>query len=285
VIRVAAVGDVHIGGEGPGRLAAHLESIGDHADLLLLAGDLTRCGEPGEARALAAALAGLDIPVVAVLGNHDHHADQADAITDILGGAGVCMLEGTSVELDVGGTTVGVAGTKGFGGGFTGAHGSEFGEPEMKAFARHTREVAERLGEALAQLGSQVRIALTHYSPVRDTLRGEPQELYPFLGSYLLAEAIDANAVDVAFHGHAHRGKERGLTDGGVAVRNVAEPVLGAPYRVYGLGPRDRYAEGIGGTGGSSDDDTQPDDTGATGTLSDHDLRDLVPGIRARRHG
>jgi Icc-related predicted phosphoesterase len=295
VIRVAAVGDVHIGGEGAGRLAEHFASVDDHADLLLLAGDLTRCGEPSEARSLAAVLDGLHVPVVAVLGNHDHHAGQAEAVSGALSDVGVHVLEGTSVELDVDGTTVGVAGTKGFGGGFTGASGSEFGEAAMKAFARHSREVADGLGAALDELSADVRLALTHYSPVRDTLRGEPSELYPFLGSYLLAEVIDAAAVDAAFHGHAHRGQERGVTDGGVAVRNVAEPVIGAPFRVYGIGIRSTglHEEGramtdpeprtvdqdhhddhddhepIGGTGGSSDDDEQPDDTGATGTLGD----------------
>jgi Icc-related predicted phosphoesterase len=237
VIRVAAVGDVHVGGEGAGRVAEDLRAVRDHADLLLLAGDLTRCGEPSEAAALADVLAGLAVPVVAVLGNHDHHADRAAAVTATLEDAGVCVLEGAAVELELGGATVGVAGTKGFGGGFAGASGSEFGEPEMKAFARHAREVAERFGEALTGLRTEVRIALTHYAPVRDTLRGEPPELFPFLGSYLLAEVIDAAGVDVAFHGHAHHGRERGLTDGGVAVRNVAEPVLGAPYRVYGITP------------------------------------------------
>jgi Icc-related predicted phosphoesterase len=236
VIRVAAVGDVHIGAEGAGRLAEHLGAIGEHADLLLLAGDLTRCGEPSEARSLADALLEASVPVVAVLGNHDHHAGRAGEVTSALERRGVCVLEGSAVELVVKGTTVGIAGTKGFGGGFAGASGSEFGEDEMKAFARHGREVADGLGEALGGLDTDVRIALTHYSPVRDTLRGEPPEIYPFLGSYLLAEVIDAGGVAVAIHGHAHRGREHGTTDGGVPVRNVAEPVIGVPYRVYGVG-------------------------------------------------
>jgi Icc-related predicted phosphoesterase len=236
VIRVAAVGDIHTGPEGAGRLAEHLETLADHADLLLLAGDLTRCGEPSEARALAEVLPAASVPVVAVLGNHDHHGGRAGEVVAALERRGVCVLEGTAVELDVHGERIGIAGTKGFGGGFAGASGTEFGEDEMKAFARHGREVAAGLGEALAGLGTAVRIALTHYSPVRDTLRGEPPEIYPFLGSYLLAEVIDGAGVTVAIHGHAHRGREHGTTDGGVPVRNVAEPVIGVPYRVYGVG-------------------------------------------------
>lgn len=235
MIRVAAVGDVHIGGDGAGRLEEAFGEVGDAADVLLLAGDLTRCGEPAEARMLADLLGDVSVPVVAVLGNHDHHADQAPAVVSALEKRGVCVLEGGAVTLDVAGTSVGIAGTKGFGGGFTGSSGSEFGEVEMKAFVRHSRRVAEGLGLALEGLTSDVRIALTHYSPVRDTLRGESPEIYPFLGTYLLAEAIDQAGAALAVHGHAHRGREHGTTDGGVPVRNVAEPVLMAPYRVYGL--------------------------------------------------
>ena len=140
--------------------------------------------------------------------------------------------------VDVDGVSVGIAGTKGFGGGFPGASGSEFGEPEMKAFMRHARASPAACSDALGVLATDVRIALLHYSPVEETLRGERLEIYPFLGCWLLAEAIDEAGADVAFHGHAHRGTERGVTAGGVRVRNVAQPVLGHPYRVYGVEPK-----------------------------------------------
>jgi Icc-related predicted phosphoesterase len=130
-----------------------------------------------------------------------------------------------------------VAGGKGFGGGFAGKCGHAFGEREMKAFIHHTEEVAERLRTALLGLTADVRIALTHYSPSADTLRGEPPEIFPFLGSYLLAEAIDDSGADLAVHGHAHYGTESGTTSGGVRVRNVAQPVIQAAYRVYTLEP------------------------------------------------
>jgi Icc-related predicted phosphoesterase len=149
--------------------------------------------------------------------------------------AGVHVLEGSGVVLPVDGRRVGVAGAKGFGGGFPGKHASEFGEPEMKAFIRHTKEVSARLRDALVALDCDVRIALTHYSPVRDTLAGEPPEIHPFLGSYHLAEAIDAAPADLAVHGHAHLGSEKGLTPAGVRVRNVAHPVIKQAYAVYTL--------------------------------------------------
>ncbi|MFG2292396.1 metallophosphoesterase [Streptomyces sp. NPDC048603] len=239
MIRVAAVGDIHLGPDSAGRLRPAFDTLGGCADLLVLAGDLTRHGTPEEGRVVAHEVAGLPVPVVAVLGNHDYQSDQQEAVTRELRTAGVCVLEGEGVVLDLDGTRVGVAGTKGFGGGFAGRSASEFGEPEMKAFIRYTRARADSLGDALRSLsssGSTLRIALTHYAPVPDTLAGEPPEIYPFLGSYLLAEAMDEAGADLAVHGHAHLGTEHGRTAGGIPVRNVAMPVIGQAFAVYHLG-------------------------------------------------
>jgi Icc-related predicted phosphoesterase len=237
VIRVAAVGDVHLAADACGHLRPALAELPEVADVLLLAGDLTRHGTPAEAECVAAEFRDLGVPVVAVLGNHDYHSDQQEQITAVLTGAGLSVLEGDSTVLDVGGERLGVAGVKGFGLGFAGRSCSNFGEPECKAFARHGRDVAARLGTALDGLAGRCDrvVALTHYSPVADTLVGEPPEIYAFLGNYLLAEAIDAARVDLAVHGHAHAGTEKGVTAGGTRVRNVAQPVLRRAYAVYDL--------------------------------------------------
>jgi Icc-related predicted phosphoesterase len=233
VIRVAAAGDVHVGPDSAGIFREQLGSVHERADVLLLAGDLTKSGAVDEAAALADVLGDVDMQVVAVLGNHDHHSDREEDVARILRDAGVVILEGEGIVVETDGGTLGVAGVKGFGGGFTGASGSEFGEQEMKVFIRHTKERADALERALGELDTDVRIALMHYSPVRDTLQGEPPEIFPFLGSYLLAEAIDRAGADLAIHGHAHRGKEHGVTPGGVNVRNVAQTVIRQAYAVY----------------------------------------------------
>jgi Icc-related predicted phosphoesterase len=237
VIRVAAVGDVHMDAGVMGRFRPALEELGDCADVLLLAGDLTRRGTVAEMACVAEEFGNLPVPVVAVLGNHDYHSDQQDQLTRILEQAGITVLEGTGAVIECAGIRLGVAGAKGFGGGFAGRCAAGFGESEMKAFVRVTEASATRLDAALSTLDCDVRVALTHYAPVPDTLAGEPLEIYPFLGSYLLAEAIDGNDVGLAVHGHAHAGVERGTTPGGVPVRNVAHPVIRRVYQIYQVGP------------------------------------------------
>ena len=234
-VRVAAVGDVHVGLDS-GPVLGPPERLREDADVLLLAGDLTRIGTAAEAEVLARELAALDgLPVVAVLGNHDYESDAAEEVREIVEAAGATVLDGEGTTIGVDGVCIGIAGTPGFGGGFLGASGSEFGEPTMKAFVRRTREMADSLATALGALECNIRVALTHYAPVPETLQGERPEIFPFLGSYLLAEAIDRGDADVAIHGHAHRGSRRGRTPCGVPVRNVAQPVLGRPYTVLRL--------------------------------------------------
>ena len=240
MIRVAAFGDVHAGEDSVGRLRNGFAHVADRADVLLLAGDLTKCGTPEEARVLAGELEDVAVPKLAVLGNHDYHAGQEEKVTAVLEDGGIRVLEGDSAVVeagDGGGVRLGVAGIKGFGGGFAGACGSDFGEPEMKAFIRHTQSVASRLEGALDSLDGSVdfRVALMHYAPVEDTLLGERLEIYPFLGSYLLAEAVDRAGADLALHGHAHGGAEKGVTPAGVHLRNVAQPGIKTAYRVYCL--------------------------------------------------
>jgi Icc-related predicted phosphoesterase len=235
VIRVAAVGDLHASRDSAGTIRPQLRDVAQRADVLLVAGDLTKRGTPEEGTVLAGELRDLGVPVFAVLGNHDHHSGRADQVRRAVEAGGVIVLEGQATVVDVDGTRLGVAGAKGFGGGFAGKSATEFGEEEMKAFVRHTRSIADRLHGALASVDADLRVVLLHYSPVPDTLEGEPPEIFPFLGSYLLGEAIDSAGADLVLHGHAHRGVEKGCTPGGIPVRNVALHVLNRPYTVYTL--------------------------------------------------
>lgn len=241
MIRLAAVGDVHCGTEAGDQVRAQFASVPDHADALLLAGDLTRLGTPAEAEVFAEALRDLaGLPIAAVLGNHDFQNDRQDEVRAIVEGAGVDVLEGGSVVWEIDSVRVGVAGTKGFGGGFEGTHGTAFGEREMKAFVEPARTLASTLDACLDELDADFTILLLHYSPIRDTLAGEPREIFPFLGSYLFAEVADEHRVDLVLHGHAHRGVERGRTPGGIQVRNVAQAVIQQGYAVYTLDPAAR---------------------------------------------
>lgn len=242
MIRIAAIGDLHFGTDSAGAYRPHLESLRERADVLLLAGDLTRLGRGDEAVIVADELRDLPIPALAVLGNHDVHSGEESEVRGALEDAGVTVLEEEGVVVEVEGGRVGVAGTIGFGGGFPGGSASDFGEPEMKAFVARTARMAGGLERSLRELDADLRVALLHYAPVRDTLEGEPPEIHAFLGSCRLADAIDRGGADLALHGHAHRGTERGRTAGGVPVRNVAWPVIDQAYallefRAFGCRP------------------------------------------------
>ena len=55
---------------------------------------------------------------------------------------------------------------------------------------------------------------------------GEPEAIYPFLGSSRLAEPLNRRNVVAAFHGHAHVGSLEGKTPSGIPVFNVSKPLL-----------------------------------------------------------
>jgi len=235
MIRIAAAGDVHFDRKSHNRLSQHFAGMEHNADIFLLAGDLTQTGHPEEMIVLAEDLRKCPVPVIAVLGNHDYHVDQVDVVTQILREAGVTVLEGNSIVMTIGDNKVGIAGSKGFGGGFVGACGSDFGEPEMKSFMRHSKNNARLLENTIKEMDADYKIVLLHYSPTAQTLAGEKKEIYPFLGSYYLAEAVDYGKADICFHGHAHGGVERGETPGGCPVRNVAQPVIRHAFNIYTL--------------------------------------------------
>ncbi|HEX6548578.1 MAG TPA: metallophosphoesterase [Candidatus Dormibacteraeota bacterium] len=235
---MAAIGDIHYGVEG-GPLGPHLEQLAQEADVLLVAGDLTQHGDPEEAGELVRDLERLEMPKVIVLGNHDYHQDREADIVALLEAAGAIVLESEGEVVQVDGTRLGVAGLKGFGGGFAGCSVTDFGEPEVRLFAHLMSRAGADLGTALEAVRDQdpdVTVALLHYAPVEATLVGEPPQLWPFLGNYLLAEAVDRVGADLVLHGHAHHGSPRGRTPKGRPVLNVAQPVLKKPYELIELG-------------------------------------------------
>ncbi|WP_420497378.1 metallophosphoesterase family protein [Parafrankia sp. FMc2] len=307
-MRVAAVGDLHVVPGSAHRLRPVYQRAALVADLLLLAGDLTNRGDPESAAELCAVVGNLDLPVVAVLGNHDHDTGVGDQVAAMLGAVGAIVLDGTATTVETPGGQVGVAGVKGF------AQGHAASVPPGA-------DAAYQLRDALARLDTDLRIALTHYAPVADTLTGEDPAIHRYLGSSLLGAAIDGAlagdapadsptgadqpgshesagsqgsasswwayagtgaatartdggrragnaatlprlgvwpephpaagrrratataaarparepATALAVHGHAHHGQEMGRTPGGTPVRNVARPVIVAPFAVYRL--------------------------------------------------
>jgi Icc-related predicted phosphoesterase len=224
VVRFAAVGDLHCTKDAAGSLRHFFAQAAEAADVLLLCGDLTDYGTTAEAKVLAGELAQVAMarPVVAVLGNHDFESDQPEEVTRILKDAGVRVLDGEAVEV----LGVGIAGAKGFAGGFGRGALGPWGEHAIKAFVQEALHEALKLESALAKLRTEHRIALLHYAPIAATVQGEPLEIFPFLGTTRLEEPLIRYPVSAVFHGHAHRGTPEGKTVNGTPVFNVAMPLL-----------------------------------------------------------
>jgi Icc-related predicted phosphoesterase len=221
-MRIAAVGDLHCRADTRRNIAVALRGVDQEAEVLLLAGDLTDHGTPDEAAWLAEELSQINLQKCAVMGNHDYDSGQEAVVRKTLESAGVHVLDGDPWELN----DLGIAGVKGFGGGFDQAQLQRFGEASIKTFVDACIQEELKLEKALFQLRTKHRIALLHYSPCRQTLEGEPLEIYPFLGATRLSGPIDQLRPNFALHGHAHRGSLQGSTRGGVPVYNVALPVL-----------------------------------------------------------
>ena len=233
-LRVAAVGDLHVG-EAHDRPHRELfDRVHEDADVLCLCGDLTNFGKVREVEILLEDIRGCKVPMVGVLGNHEHECGLVDEVTAMLRDAGVQMLTGQAFEID----GVGFAGGKGFIGGFGRYMLSPFGEAAVKTFVREAVEDANLIENSIRMLRTERSVVVLHYSPVVDTVMGEPPEIHPFLGSSRLGETIDRyDNISLVVHGHAHRGQPEGRTTKGVPVFNVALPVLrtlgDTPYRVF----------------------------------------------------
>lgn len=248
MIRIAAAGDLHASEATRDRVLTAFETVAGEADVILLAGDLTTTGEPEQAQVVADACRDLEVPVFAVLGNHDFHADRADELRGLLDGAGVHVLERSWRTCTIGELELGVVGTKGFVGGFPGSVLPDFGEPLLRQVYAETTHDADAIAKGLqAIVHCDLRIVLLHYAPVQATVEGEPEGIHLMLGSDRLATPIAEYGADLVLHGHAHAGSFQGRI-GKIPVYNVAVHVTGRDFWVFELaGARGRSEARVDG--------------------------------------
>jgi Icc-related predicted phosphoesterase len=233
-LRVAAIGDLHVQENDTAPYREMFSEISGAADVLVLCGDLTNFGKTSEAKILAEDIKSCSIPVIGVLGNHDYECGQPEHVAEILHEAGMTILDEQAIEID----GVGFAGVKGFMGGYGRGELAPFGEPIAKAFVDEAMNEARKLENGLRSLRTDRSMAVLHYSPSVETLEGEPAEIFQYLGSQRLADAIDRfDHVKAVVHGHAHHGRYEGRTSGGTPVYNVAQfvlkPLFGKPYAIF----------------------------------------------------
>jgi Icc-related predicted phosphoesterase len=230
-LRIAAIGDLHVQEDSVAPYREMFTEISSHADVLLLCGDLTNFGKTSEAEILADDIKSCSVPVLGVLGNHDYECGQPEKVVEVLRGAGMTVLDEQAHEID----GVGFAGVKGFMGGYGRGELAPFGEPIAKLFVDEAMNEARKLENQLRTLRTERSVAVLHYSPIVDTIEGEPQAIHQYLGSQRLCDPIDRfDHVKAVVHGHAHHGTYEGRTPLGKPVYNVAQFVLrekfGRPY-------------------------------------------------------
>ena len=243
MVRIAAAADIHASEVSADRVERAFADLEGEADIVLLAGDLTTSGEPEQAEVIADACRRLDVPIFAVLGNHDHHAGRTDELGEVLAEAGIRLLDRECASCEVDGLEVGVVGTKGFVGGFPGSAMPDFGEPLLRKVYAETSAEADAIKHGLqAIVHCDIRIVLLHYAPVVDTLEGEPPGIYTYLGSERLATPIAENGADLVLHGHAHAGTFEGAI-GATPVFNVAIHVTGRDFWFFDLEPTEQEFE------------------------------------------
>jgi uncharacterized protein len=234
-VRIAAAADIHASEASAERVERAFAELRGKADVVLLAGDLTTSGEPEQAEVIAAACRPLDVPIFAVLGNHDYHANRADELGEVLAGTGIRLLDRDCASCEIDGLELGVVGTKGFVGGFPGSALPDFGEPLLRRVYAETSAEADAIAHGLQEIvHCDIRIVLLHYSPVMDTLEGEPPGIHTYLGCERLATPIAENGADLVLHGHAHAGSFQGCI-GDIPVYNVAVHVTGRNFWIVEL--------------------------------------------------
>ncbi|HET6944825.1 MAG TPA: metallophosphoesterase [Gaiellaceae bacterium] len=235
MIRIAAAGDLHASEATRERVERAFETVAAESDVILLAGDLTTTGEPEQAQVVADACRDLDVPVFAVLGNHDYHAGRVEHLVAVLEEAGAYVLDRSWRMCNIAGIELGVVGAKGFVGGFPGSVLPDFGEPLLRQLYAETTREAESIAKGLQEIvHCDLRIVLLHYSPIQATVEGEPEGIHVMLGSDRLATPIAEYGADLVLHGHAHAGSFQGHI-GKIPVYNVAVHVTGRDFWIFDL--------------------------------------------------
>jgi Icc-related predicted phosphoesterase len=221
--RLAAAADLHCRADQHGRFRELVRAVNGEAEGFVIAGDLTDHGSLEEAETLAEALAQLRVPCAEVLGNHDFESNKVREIVHLMSEVKVEVLDGDHAVFD---KRLGIAGVKGFAGGFEKGLLQAFGEPIVKAFVQEGVNEALKLEAALAQLDLPKKVVLMHYAPIAATTEGEDPEIRAYLGTTRLSAPCEAFGALAVFHGHAHHGVLEARTPKGIPVYNVAIPVL-----------------------------------------------------------
>ncbi len=227
IFTIAAISDIHV--EKYPLTKGFFDDVNGNANLLIIGGDMNN-GKEGEVKLFLDLVSGVEIPIVVIFGNHDCDAGDMEGIKTMLSAnPRIKILDGEYVEYEFSGSRVGIAGTKGYGGGFAPHRLVSRGEQATKSFVEEENREVAKLETALNRMkiaAPDFKIALTHWAAFEETVEGEPRELYPFLGSSSLGNLIENSVSHLALSGHAHHGS-RGIKKarGKISACNIAYKV------------------------------------------------------------
>ncbi len=204
---IAAISDIHI--EKYSIEESFFNNVNGNADLLVVGGDMNN-GKDEEVNLFLKLVSNVRVPIVVIFGNHDCDANNLIKIKERLSeNPLIKILDGEYTEYVLHEKILGIAGVKGYGGGFAPHRIVSRGEVATKSFVEEEDREVEKLRIALSKMeqsSPDFRLVLTHWAAFEETIEGEPKELYVVLGSSRLGDAIMEIGPQLALSGHAHHG-------------------------------------------------------------------------------
>jgi len=220
VVRVCAVGDVH-GGRYFNLFLASLRSlISMKPDIIVFAGDMVDDGKVKDLRMILDAISSKfpNTPIISIFGNEEYHEVEREFINEY---PEVMWLNDSPAVLYVNDVKVGVVGTRGVLEKLT--YWQRRNKPVLEHVYRERPGIIRKLLSEVKK-SADVSILVSHYAPTFATIRGEPEKVYPFMGSREMEKVLKEVKPDAAIHAHAHNSRVVEAVVDGVKVYNVSLP-------------------------------------------------------------
>lgn len=227
-INIAATADIH----APRFKDLFLRSLNEidfDPDLFILAGDVVEHNNVYSFQPIYDALINRfrDVPIVSVFGNEEYKGFERRYVEKY---PKLIWLNDEYIMLDVKGVKVGLVGSRG-----ALDQPTRWQAMNMPGIVEYYRGLPKKVLEMIGVLrksGSEVVVLVSHYGLTYRNLDGEPKDVWPYLASKRFEEMISLGRVDLAIHGHVHKGLKDVVFINGVPVYNVSLPARGRVVQI-----------------------------------------------------